>query len=129
MTNDEPPREPSPKRGPNPVHVARDVCLFFALTVAGGILVDLLAKRSGKAIAISYILLGVAAFTIAGCLKKVKHWNHLGWVAAVCCLVTFVKVAFDGIPLTARVIGLVPILVMMGVGGTIASIIKKKNAR
>ena len=111
--------------------VVRDVLIVWLLTSIGGFVVGLAvgttqSPRFMLAVAASNILLGTVAFIIVGCLAGEGRWKHLAVVALLVWLIGVVNLAF-GVTLVQWFFGFIPLAVVMGLGGGIAHLIRRKG--
>ncbi len=108
--------------------IVRDVAIVWVLTAIGGFLVGLTGgqgSRSLVAIAVSNILLGTVAFTIAGCLAPRPRWNHLAYVAVGAWLTSLINVFFFHVTIAQWLSSALFMGVIMAVGGGLSFVFKK----
>ena len=102
----------------------RDVAIIALFTlVGGGFMVSIWGGQKDQTrivFAVSNILFGIIGFTISGCLAKVDRFKHLFIVAISLWILTLFNVLISGAPFISWFLGIIPILIMMGVGGALS---------
>ena len=83
------------------------------------------AQRFVFAVAVSNILLGTVAFTVAGSLAPPGRWRHLGFVALGAWLTSLINVVFFGVTIPQWIGGAIFMAIIMGVGGAISYAFKR----
>jgi len=120
-----PPTEQPVRFGP----IIRDVVIVWVLTAIGGFLVGLAAGATGGnmqgLLVLSNLLVGTAAFTIAGCLAPAPRWRHLGFVALGSWLTGIVNVLFFHVTIPQWIGSAFFIAIIMGIGGGISYLFKR----
>ena len=112
--------------------IIRDVVIVWVLTAIGGFIAAIAGgpqqdpQRFVVAVAASNILLGTVAFIIVGCLAPPKRWRHLGFVAIGVWFSSIIYVLFLGVTILQWVFGAIFMIVIMGIGGAISYVFKKK---
>lgn len=120
-----------PSRKINPLHVIRDVVIIFILTALGGFILGIATRTIPDknlvmiALGISNIIFTTIGFVIAGCLKVVHRWLHLFIVALCLWLLGLINVFFFNFSMLEWALGFIAILVAMGIGGGIASLLRR----
>ncbi|MEI7809490.1 MAG: hypothetical protein WCJ07_13510 [Verrucomicrobiota bacterium] len=124
-----PPVEQGIRVGP----IIRDIVIVWILTAMGGFVAGFAAGGRQKdpqafalALAASNFLLGTVAFTIAGCLAPPERWRHLGFVAIGAWLTSLINVLFFGVTVPQWIFGGVFMAIIMGFGGAISYVFKKR---
>src|SRR5690606_29989660 len=79
------------------------------------------------AVGASNIIWGTAGFFVVGLLTKQGRWMHLWLVSLAVWLVSLMNVAIMGASLIQWAGGLLFILLMMGIGGGVASLIQSEE--
>jgi hypothetical protein len=123
-----PPTEPRMRVG----LIVRDVVIVWVLTAIGGCVAGVATGGPGRdaqqyvaALAISNILLGTVAFTIAGCLAPPGRWRHLGFVALGTWIGSLINVVFLDFTIWQWLGGAILLVVMMAIGGGISYVLKR----
>jgi len=124
-----PPSDQQVRIGP----IIRDIVIVWALTAMGGFVAGVATggpqrdpQRFVLALAASNFLLGTVAFTIVGCLAPPDRWRHLGFVAIGAWFTSIINVLFFGISLPQWIFAAIFIGIIMGFGGAISYVFKKK---
>lgn len=100
--------------------VVRDLAIFWALTLLGGVVAGLVAGPGGAsvdAIAVSTFIFSVVAFTISGCLTRIDRFKHLMILSAIAWLTSLVNVALGDVTLPSWFLSIIPLLLEAAVGG------------
>jgi hypothetical protein len=111
--------------------VARDVVIVFILTAIGGFLIGLTGvARTNQAkymlaIAAANFLMGIVAFTIAGSLAPAPRWRHLTIVVVASWVASLINVFVFEVPLLQWIFAIIPLFIMMGIGGSISCLFKR----
>jgi hypothetical protein len=123
-----PPTEQRARIGP----IIRDVIIVWVLTAMGGFVVGVAtggphgdAQRYIAAVAVSNILLGTVAFTIAGCLAVGGRWRHLAFVAFWSWITSLFNVVFFGVSIGQWIGGAFFLAIVMGLGGAVSYAFKR----
>ena len=134
-TMETPPTSPSspPQSGDVRIgSIIRDVVIVWVLTAMGGFVAGMATggpqqdpNRFLIAVAISNLLLGTVAFTIAGCLAPGRRWIHLCLVALGAWLTSLINVIFFGVTLPQWISGAFFLAIIMGVGGGLSYLFKR----
>lgn len=108
----------------------RDTAIIMGLTFLGGFILGVVfalakvdSERMVWAMAASNMIWGTAGFFIAAMLTRQNRWAHLWQVSLAVWVLSLMNVLIMGATLAQWVGGLVFILLMMGIGGGIASLI------
>jgi len=124
---------PPPSKGVRIGPIVRDVAIVWVFTAMGGFVVGIASSGLGQdpqrfvlALAASNLLLGTVAFTIVGCLAPPERWRHLGFVAIGSWLTGIINVFFLGVTITQWILGAIFIAIIMGAGGAISYVFKRK---
>jgi len=109
----------------NWIAIARDVSIVFGLVLVSSFAAAMIMEAMGAevtplVIGLSNIFWGTVGFAISGCLVKMQRFKHLILVAAGLWLVSFVNVVAGMTPLEIWAAGLLLILLMMGLGGSLS---------
>jgi len=112
--------------------VLRDVAIFFALTFFGGFVVGVICAMlqvpsSIVALAGANLITSTIGFFIAGLLTTRRRWQHLGIVAVGAWATGLVNVAFGGTSVGHWMGSIVFIFATMGIGGGLASLLRKAD--
>lgn len=112
--------------------IIRDVVIVWLLTAMGGFVVGVVAggpprdaQRYMLGLAVSNLLLGTVAFTIAGCLAPPRRWRHLGFVAFGAWFTSLINVVFFGVSIPQWIGGAIFMAIFMGLGGAISYLFKR----
>jgi hypothetical protein len=123
-----PPTEQRVRVGP----IIRDVAIVWVLTAMGGFVAGIAtgglqrdAQRFMLAVAVSNLLLGTVAFTIAGCFAPPRRWRHLAIVAVGAWLTSLINVMFFGVGIAQWIGGAIFMAIIMGIGGAISYVFKR----
>lgn len=79
-----------------------------------------------SAAVIANLCFGSVGFAISGCLATGNRWKHLGYVALFCWLTSLINVVF-GLPVVQWFLGVLFMPLVMGIGGGVSYIFKRKT--
>jgi hypothetical protein len=116
-----------------PLRVLIDIGITYGLSVLGGFVLGVASAMAGRplamgAIAVSNIVCSAAGFTIAGCYTTKHRWPHLLLVAGGLWLTGLANLRM-GFSLTQWFLSIVVIAFAMGVGGGLATLIKRNEGK
>lgn len=111
--------------------IAIHALIIFALTVAGGFLVGFVGGFFGSApsmyaLAISNLIAASAGFAYSAYKVREKRWAHLGTVALVLWLMSFINPIFGFSTFGEWILSLIAIILFMAIGGGIGALIAKR---
>jgi hypothetical protein len=113
--------------------ILRDVAILWVLTGLGGIVAGAAGPRqpaesvwTSTGVALSNVLFSIVGFTISGCLAKGNRWKHLAYVALFAWCSGIVNVFF-GLPFESWLSGAVVLPLLMGIGGGLSYLIKRRT--
>ena len=113
--------------------IVRDVVIVWILTAIGGFVVGFATGGRQQdpqgyilGILAANFLLGTVAFTIVGCLAPADRWRHLGFVAIGAWLTSIINVLFFGVTVPQWIFGALFMAFIMGFGGAISYVFKKR---
>ncbi|HLY58550.1 MAG TPA: hypothetical protein VKS60_23510 [Stellaceae bacterium] len=113
--------------------ILRDVLIIFGLTFLSGFVVGFLFAFRGAsgtpayavALGLSNLVFGTVGFVISGCLAPPGRWRHLLLVAVGVWLLSLANVAFMGVPFLQWAFLVIPIAIIMGVGGGLSYLFRR----
>ena len=115
--------------------IIRDIVIVWILTAIGGFVVGFATGGREQdpqgyilGILAANFLLGTVAFTIVGCLAPADRWRHLGFVAIGAWLTSIINVLFFGVTVPQWIFGALFMAFIMGFGGAISYVFKKRPA-
>ncbi|MFM8540264.1 MAG: hypothetical protein ACKOBZ_02120 [Nitrospira sp.] len=105
--------------------IVRDVSIVFGLVLVSSLTTSVIVQSMGGevtplVIGLSNIFWGTVGFVISGCLIVIQRFKHLFLVAIGLWLVSFVNVLAEMTQPTVWAAGLLLILLMMGLGGSLS---------
>lgn len=113
--------------------IVRDVTIIWVLTSLGGMVAGVAGPRQNTetvwtttGVVLSNVLFGIVGFCISGCLAKGNRWKHLGCVAFFVWLTSIVNV-FLGFPFEQWLSGVYLPFLLMGVGGGLSYLFKRRT--
>ena len=112
-----------------PLAVLRDIGIVWGLTLLCGFVVGVAGAKSNltTALVLCNFLFGIVGFVIAGCLTIENRWKHLFAVSVGLWLVGLVNMLFIPMTLLQWFQSYVFILIIMGIGGGLAAIVRKRS--
>lgn len=109
--------------------IARDCCIVFGLSFAGGfVLTQIAASPSMLALSVTSGLLQTAGFVLCGSLVKGPRFKHLILVALGAWLLGSINIVLIKLPPSSWALGLPLIFAQMGLGGVLSLIVVRPRA-
>lgn len=120
------------RAGIRPLRLARDLVIILAISAHYGVVTALTTfevKGMGSAqmtLALTNMVSMLVGFFIASYLTPERRWTHLGILALATWLVGLLNVAFFGVTIADWMGSLLFILITMGLGGGLATLLNKR---
>jgi hypothetical protein len=109
--------------------IVRDMIMIVVISVIGQGVVAFVARpaRGAAIIGVGNLLFGILAFAISGYLAPERRWRHLLCVASGLCLLAFINTAVVGHNVPSWLYGVISILLMMAIGGTVSYLFRRHD--
>lgn len=119
--------------GIRPLRLVRDVAIILALSAHYGLITGMTTAEVGgvgtavMTLALTNMFSMLVGFFIASYLTPERRWTHLGALALATWLVGLFNVAFFGVTLADWMGSLLFILILMGLGGGMATLLSRQT--